>query len=83
MRNFVAKNDFNKGSVHKDLKNDYDRNQEYEDIEEGLNFWRELYLDRDFTAIPDDISSKEDLDKWLNGEWEMKYVVLSTKSDQE
>lgn len=35
MRNFVAKNDFNKGSVHRDRKNDYTRQW---DLEEELDY---------------------------------------------
>ncbi len=34
MRNFVAKNDFNRSSVHRDKKNDYSRNW---DLDEELD----------------------------------------------
>lgn len=34
MRNFVAKNDFNRASAHRDKKNDYSRNW---DLEEELS----------------------------------------------
>lgn len=35
MRNFVAKNDFNRSSVHRDKKNDYSRNW---DLDEELDY---------------------------------------------
>lgn len=35
--NFVAKNDYNRSSVHKDEKNDYDRSEAREQIEEEMN----------------------------------------------
>lgn len=35
MRNFVAKNDFNRSSVHRDKKNDYSRNW---DLDEELEY---------------------------------------------
>lgn len=35
--NYVAKHDFNRASVHKDLKNDYDRSVNDDLISEGLD----------------------------------------------
>lgn len=35
MRNYVAKNDFNRSSVHRDKKNDYSRNW---DLDEELDY---------------------------------------------
>lgn len=37
MRNFVSKNDFNKGGYHKDLKNDYDRQLFKKEVDKELD----------------------------------------------
>lgn len=66
MRNFVAKNDFNKSAVHKDLKNDYNRNDSKVIIEEELDSLP-LYLkiDQDYFEVPD-FDSYEEFNLWLN-----------------
>lgn len=51
MRNFVVKNDFNRSSIHKDKKNDYDRAEEKEVIKEELE---EVDVDNNQSSMEDE-----------------------------
>ncbi|AAS77134.1 hypothetical protein T5p086 [Escherichia phage T5] len=70
MRNFVAKNDFNRASTHKSAR-DYTRlsshevmNTCYEELEGSWNEWPDFSMEENWDVSEDMLPGSKDLKKW-------------------